>query len=141
MALAVGVALGVSQDKPKGVEGAWRNLRWRVVWYQAIYWALSLVLFLCGLDAWDELNGWRTFLVVGTLLVIVGHGAERLLTKFHCPHCGEFFFPSKLDQRDGAGLLFGMKLWSNTRCENCAWPLWKPITEKAPEPAPKPASR
>ena len=58
------------------------------------------------------------------------------MTKFSCPHCGDFFFASKTFYRDSGDnfLLFGMKFWPNTSCK---WPLWKLVADKALKPASK----
>lgn len=132
VALAVGVLLGIAQEKPFSGSPQWRGLRWRMVGYQAISWACSYVLFLSGTTAWKYDRGWETYFFVVALLLICAFLSERLISRFRCPYCHQFFFDSKSfskSEESGNFLIFGVSHWRNTRCQQCGWPLWKPADQ------------
>ena len=132
VALVVGFGFGISQEEPDRKKDEWRSLRWRLVWYQAIGWALTIVLFLSGIDIFERAGGWQIFLVVALLLLVVSFVSERLITRFRCPHCRGFFFHAKKSSKgeeNASSLKFGMTHWRNTRCQHCDWPLWKPVEQ------------
>lgn len=127
LAFCTRFALVIAFEKPSRFLGAWKSLYWRVLCYECLVWSWSMVFFLSALDASDHKDGFLWLLIIGIIgfsLVTLG---QKLISRFRCPHCHQFFFNEK-NIKDAEGLYpFSLRNWPNTLCKNCSWPLGKVV--------------
>lgn len=87
------------------------RIRAYLVWPLVMFFLVELGWFL---KARSAALSWVVFAVLIWVLFFRACRAQRALTEFRCPRCGERFFYSRL------GWYFGIAwIWSN-RCKHCA---------------------
>jgi hypothetical protein len=120
-------ALGIVLEKPRQFSRRWKSLYWRVLCFESSVWAWSMVMFFSLLGTSNKKDGLLWLLVAGVVYVVSGILSKGLISTFHCPYCNQFFFKKK-NIKEGEGLFpFSLSQWPNTCCQNCEWPLWKPV--------------